>query len=71
MASISTLLATSLSGLLNGSCYKKHEYIWFMGGNLNGFQDIKCFMKRTRWGMPRGAHGDIPIVLLNASHHKK
>ena len=38
-------LQTSPSVLLNVSCYKKHEYIWFMGGDLNGFQDINRFMK--------------------------
>ena len=24
---------------------KEQEYIWFMGGDLNGFQDIMHFMK--------------------------
>ena len=25
--------------------YKEQEYIWFMGGDLNGFQNIAHFMK--------------------------
>ena len=25
--------------------HKKHEYIWFRGGDWNSFQDIKPFMK--------------------------
>ena len=33
--------------------HHKEQYIWFMGGDLNGFQDIMHFMK---WGgaRPRG-----------------
>ena len=30
---------------LNALYLKEHEFIWFMGGNLNGFQDIMHFMK--------------------------
>ena len=30
---------------LNAPHHKEHEYIWFMGGDLNGFQDITHFMK--------------------------
>ena len=30
---------------LNAPYLKKQEYIWFMGGNLNGFQDIMHFTK--------------------------
>ena len=30
---------------LNGPYHKEQEYIWFMGGDLNGFQDNKHFMK--------------------------
>ena len=30
---------------LNAPYLKEQEYIWFMGGNLNGFQDIMHFMK--------------------------
>ena len=33
--------------------HKKQEYIWFMGGDLNDFRDIKNFVKRG-WGMPPG-----------------
>ena len=28
-----------------GSMVHEQEYIWFMGGDLNGFQDIKHFVK--------------------------
>ena len=38
-------MGTSSSVLLNVSCDKKHEYIGFMVWDLNGFQDIKLFMK--------------------------
>ena len=30
---------------LNAPRHKEQEYIWFMGGDLNGFQDIKHFVK--------------------------
>ena len=30
---------------LNAPHHKEQEYIWFMGGHLNGFQDIKHFVK--------------------------
>ena len=33
------------SMLLNAPYLKEQEYIWFMGGDLNGFQDIMHFMK--------------------------
>ena len=36
---------TSPSVLLNAYYHKKHEYIWFMGGDLNGFRYIKPSMK--------------------------
>ena len=36
---------TSLSVLLNASYHEKHEYVWFRGGDLNSFGDIKPFMK--------------------------
>ena len=44
------------SVLLNVSYHKEYHYIWFRGGDLNGFPDIKPFMK---WGgafpgMPQG-----------------
>ena len=29
-----------MSGSLNVSLHKKQEYIWFRGGDLNGFRDI-------------------------------
>ena len=30
---------------LNTSHHKEQEYLWLMGGDLNGFQDIAHFMK--------------------------
>ena len=30
---------------LIASHHKGQEYIWFIGGDLNGFQDIKHFVK--------------------------
>ena len=30
---------------LNAPHRKEQEYIWFMGGDLNGFRDIKHFVK--------------------------
>ena len=33
------------SGSLNVSLHKEQEYIGFRGGDLNGFRDIKPFMK--------------------------
>ena len=32
------------SMLLNAPYLKEQEYIWFMGGDLNSFQDIMHFM---------------------------
>ena len=32
---------TSPSVLLNAYYHKKHKNIWFSGGDLNGFRDIK------------------------------
>ena len=29
----------------NAPHHKEQEYIWFMGGDLNGFRDIKHFVK--------------------------
>ena len=30
---------------INAPHHKEQEYIWFTGGDLNGFQDIKHFVK--------------------------
>ena len=40
---------TSISEL-TASCHKKHEYIWSMGGDLNGFQGTNLFYKMNREG---------------------
>ena len=37
---------------LNAPYLKEQECIWFMGGDLNGFQDIIHFMKWRGLGMP-------------------
>ena len=37
------LRGTPKSVLLNWSCHKNNEYIWFRGGGLLGFGDIKHF----------------------------
>ena len=44
---------------LNAPHHKEQEYIWFMGGDLNGFQDITGmhFMKRVGGACPRGDPG--------------
>ena len=68
---------TSLFVLLNASCHKKHECIWFMGGDLNG-KSTELFYTLNRvvggWGGGMAGtpgRGIFPSVLLNASYHKK
>ena len=39
---------------LNAPHHKEQKYIWFMGKDLNGFQDIMHFMKRAGGACPRG-----------------
>ena len=41
-AFLGTPRVTSLSVLLNASHHEKHEYVWFRGGDQNGFGN---FMK--------------------------
>ena len=48
--------------------HKDQEYIWFMGGDRNGFQDIKHFMKRRGWGMLPGVPRSMS---LNAPYLKE
>ena len=60
---------TSSSVLLNASYHKKYEYVWFMGGGLYSFQDIKPFMNLKGWGMPVHTRGTSLSVLLNAPYH--
>ena len=38
---------------LDAPHHKEQEYIWYMGGDLNGFQD-KHFMKRADGACPQG-----------------
>ena len=51
--------------------------MWFMGGDLKGFQSTELFYKINMVGEGGGhalAHwggGTSPSVLLNASYHKK
>ena len=53
---------------LNAPHHKEQEYIWFMGGDLNGFQDIMHFMKRAGGACPWGTQGSMS---LNAAYHKE
>ena len=45
---------------IHGPCHlmrliiRNKNIIWFMGGDLNCFRDIKHFVKRRGWGMPPG-----------------
>ena len=39
---------------LNAPYLKEQEYIWFIGGDLNDFQDIKHFVKSRGRGMHPG-----------------
>ena len=63
---------TSQSVLLNAYYYKKYEfYIWFRGGNQNGFWDIKPFMCEgggTCLGTPLGTSRS---VLLSVFYNKE
>ena len=53
---------------LNAPHHKEKEYIWFMGGGRNGFQDIKHFMKRAGGACPRGTQRSMS---LNVAYHKE
>ena len=53
---------------LNALHHKEQEYIWFMGVDLNGFQDTMHFMKRAGGACPRGTQGSMS---LNAAYHKE
>ena len=53
---------------LNAPHHKEQEYILFMGGDLNGFQDIMHFMKSAGRACPRGTQGSM---LLNAAYHQE
>ena len=52
---------------LNVPYHKEQEYIWFMGGDLNSFQDIMHFMKRAGGACPRGTQGSMS---LNAAYQE-
>ena len=64
---------SSLSVLLNVYYYKKNEYIWFRGGDLNSSRDIKLLVEGV--GHARAATDGLPSsslsALLNAYFHKK
>ena len=53
---------------LNAPHHKEQEYIWFMGWDLNGFQDIMHFMKRAGEACPRWTQLSMS---LNAVYHKE
>ena len=40
--------------LLNVSYHKKQEYIWFRGGDLNGFGDIRTLRIGWAWACLQG-----------------
>ena len=42
-----------------------------MGGDLNGFRDIKNFMIEGGGACPRGAPGYLRSMSLNASYHEE
>ena len=42
-----------------------------MGGDLNGFRDIKNFMIKLGGAYPRGAPGYLRSMPLNASYHEE
>ena len=57
---------------LNAPHHKEQEYVWFMGGDLNGFQDIKNFVKWRGVGhAPRGHPGVPRSMSLNAPYLKE
>ena len=56
---------------LNAPHHKEQEYIWFMGGDLNSFQDIMHFMKRGGGPAPRGPPWYPWSMSLNVPHHKE
>ena len=58
----------SLSMSLNAPHHKEQVYIWLMGGDLNGFQDIMHFMKLAGGTCPQGTQGSMS---LNAAYHKE
>ena len=43
----------------NASCHKEQQYIWFMGGVLNGYWDIN-YMNCRGWGVPPGDPWSVP-----------
>ena len=53
---------------LNVPYHKEQEYIWFMGGDLNSFQDIMHLMKRALGACPRETQRSMS---LNAAYRKK
>ena len=55
---------TSWSVLLNVSYHKEYDYLWFRGGDLNGFRDIKTFMKLMGGKYPGTAQEDFPFNVI-------
>ena len=57
-----------LSMSRNAPHHKEQEYILFMGGDLNGFRDIKHFVKRGGTcprGTPRGPKINVTKCALS------
>ena len=53
----------TLSMSMNASYHKEQQYIWFMGGHLNGFSDIMPFTKG--WGHAVAAILDFYQISFN------
>ena len=56
---------------LNAPYNKEQEYIWFMGGDLNCFQDIIHFMNEGGEVCPRGTTCGAKVHVTNMPYHKE
>ena len=53
---------------LHVSYHKEQEYIWFRGGDLNSFLDIRPCIKHRGWGIPPRDPGSVSLDKL---YHKE
>ena len=56
---------------LNAPYLKEQEYIWFMGGDLNGLRYNTFYEMKGVEPAPRGPLWDPWSMSLNAPHHKE
>ena len=57
---------------LHAPHHKEQEYIWFIGGDLNRFQDIKHFFEIKGVGHAPGGYPGVPRSMsLNAPYLKE